>query len=87
MWFVRFPESASRRLQPPKMRAVARANFNPGQYRDLDEPLMKVDPDAPWRVRFGQRVGNVWLWVIIVWSVGFPLLIFLSWLIFRLTRL
>ena len=72
---------------PPRMRLVARVNFSPGQYRDLDEPLTKVDPDASWRVRFGQRVEKVTLWVIIVWAVGFPLLILLSWLIFRLTHL
>jgi len=53
-------------------------NFSPGQYRDLTKPLVEVDPDAPRRVRFGQRVLNGFLMTFLLVCVGVNGLLFLG---------
>ena len=67
--------------------ATARSNFSPGQYRDLDKPLVEVDPDASKIARGIDRGTNILSWMMIAGSVGFAALLALGGLIYLITQL
>jgi hypothetical protein len=63
---------------------MTRVNFSAGQNRDLDRPLVEVDPNAPRHVRWAQRALGTYLWTIFVYGVvaNFVLLLILLVVLF-----
>jgi hypothetical protein len=49
--------------------STTRVNISPGQNRDLDKPLVEVDPNAPPHVRWAQRALGTYVWTIFVYGV------------------
>jgi hypothetical protein len=60
---------------------VSRVSFSQGSYRDLDRPLVEIDPNAPRLVRWAQRVFAAYLWTMILYAVIANVLIVLSFVI------
>jgi len=55
---------------------MTRTNFSPGQYRDLDKPLVETEADAPRHERVVDRFLSGYLWVML-WAgvLAFTLLL------------
>jgi len=65
---------------------VARVNMSPGQNRDLDKPLVEVDPNAPIHVRWAQRVLGTYVWTIFIYCVVANFLLLLIALVMLATK-
>jgi hypothetical protein len=65
--------------------SIARANFSPGQHRDLDKHLVEVDAAGSRRVRLGQRAGNGLLMMFLFVCLGLNALLLLVFLVLTLT--
>jgi hypothetical protein len=65
---------------------MTRVNFSAGQNRDLDRPLVEVDPDAPRHVRWAQRAFGTYVWTIFVYGVVANFLLLLILLVFLFVR-
>ena len=55
---------------------MTRTNFSPGQYRDLEKPLVETRADAPPHERLVDRFLTGYLWVLLwVGVLSFTLLL------------
>jgi hypothetical protein len=65
---------------------IARVNMSPGQNRDLDRPLVEVDPNAPPHVRWAQRALGTYVWTLFVYGVAANFLLLVTALVLLLVR-